>query len=273
MKNKPTPPPSQIIKEGHDPVPDEIVEIRTGFQKMRDEWNNRPFYQKLWTSILFFFMSAKGEVMYYFFGARKNQQAIDHVITHIKDDIEFGYDLDIIYNKIMNGAYYNTPIDPKHDHFETNGIDWEIYLDRQKESTIIKQIQKSFRVAKKRNWGKMYYFFDVHETIILPDYNNTDPLEFYPYAKEALLLMCAHPMIVNVIYTCSHGNDIDRYVEFFKSHGIVFDYINENPDITNTSLGCFDKKPYMNVLFEDKAGFNAEEEWKNVYNYFKEISE
>jgi hypothetical protein len=33
--------------------------------------------------------------------------------------------------------------------------------------------------------------------------------------------------------------------------------------------GCYDKKPYMNVLFEDKAGFDAETEWEPVLALMK----
>jgi len=52
-------------------------------------------------------------------------------------------------------------------------------------------------------------------------------------------------------------------------NGINFDYVNENPEIpTNMEgYGNYDKKPYMNVLFEDKAGFLGEYDWSDVYHY------
>lgn len=136
---------------------------------------------------------------------------------------------------------------------------------------IIKQIKKVFESAKVRNWDKLYFFYDLHETILIPDYDNLQPLRFYPYAKEALQLMSRHPLLVNIIYTCSYPEEIERYLEFFESHDIYFKYVNDNPEVENTRLGDFSQKKYFNVLFEDKAGFDAETEWRDIYYYFAEL--
>ena len=73
--------------------------------------------------------------------------------------------------------------------------------------------------------------------------------------------------VVMILYTCSHPHEIEQYIQYFKDNGIRFDYINENPEIpTNLEgYGCYDKKPYMNVLFEDKAGFDGDKDWSKVY--------
>jgi len=42
--------------------------------------------------------------------------------------------------------------------------------------SIIKGIERAFKTQKERGWDRIYYFFDIHETILYPDYNNTDPL-------------------------------------------------------------------------------------------------
>jgi len=145
---------------------------------------------------------------------------------------------------------------------------------------MVDQIKRAFDVAQKRNFKKLYYFFDIHETIIIPDWSNTEPLRFYPYAKEALqLITSGKPItfgdftveIVNGLFTCSHPEEIEWYQGFFKEHDIHFKYVNENPEVVNTRLGCFDKKPYMNVLFEDKAGFEAQTDWRAIYYYFAEL--
>jgi hypothetical protein len=137
---------------------------------------------------------------------------------------------------------------------------------------VIKAIEKVFQDRVKRNWDKTYWFFDVHGTILRPNYSyGNTPKDFYPHAKEALQFITSCPDIVCVIYTCSHPHEIQEYVNLFKTFDIHFKYINENPEVaTQTNgYGCYDKKPYMNVLFEDKAGFDAETEWKDVIEVMK----
>lgn len=134
--------------------------------------------------------------------------------------------------------------------------------------SIIRAIEKTFINAKKRNWDQIYFYFDIHETILYPDYNNTDALKFYEHAKEVLQYLSTQKDITMALYTCSYPKEIERYVEFFKSHGIAFKYVNRNPDAKNTLYGFYEDKPYFNVLFEDKAGFDAEKDWSLVKEYF-----
>jgi hypothetical protein len=74
-----------------------------------------------------------------------------------------------------------------------------------------------------------------------------------------------------ILYTCSHPNEIEQYLKLFTENGINFKYINENLDVPTdlNGYGNYDKKPYFNVLFEDKAGFDAEIEWQEIHAYFK----
>jgi hypothetical protein len=44
--------------------------------------------------------------------------------------------------------------------------------------------------------------------------------------------------------------------------GLHLEYVNDNPEVTTEGYGCYDYKPYMNVLFEDKAGFDTD--WLGV---------
>lgn len=130
-----------------------------------------------------------------------------------------------------------------------------------------------FEYKVKRGWDKTYWFFDIHGTILKPNYTyGNTPKDFYPYAKEALQYICKLPDVCMVLYTCSHPNEIEEYVKLFADCGIKFDYINENPEVpTDTNgYGCYDKKPYMNVLFEDKAGFDPLTEWEEVLRLMKE---
>lgn len=129
---------------------------------------------------------------------------------------------------------------------------------------IINAINKAFENLHSKKWTKMYWAFDLHETIIKPNWKHGEiPREFYPLAKEAMQLISKRPDIVRIMYTCSHPNEIVQYKEFFAENDIHFDYVNENPEVINEKYGYYDKKPYFNVLFEDKAGFDPTS-WKDV---------
>jgi hypothetical protein len=139
--------------------------------------------------------------------------------------------------------------------------------------SIVKAIDRAFNTMEKRGWDSVFYYFDIHETILYPDYNNTDPLKFYPYAKEVLQHLSSRKDVKIALFTCSYPDQIVKYIDFFKEHGIIFEYANKNPDVKNTIYGYYEDKPYFNVLFEDKAGFDAEEDWFEVGKYFGILGE
>ncbi len=134
--------------------------------------------------------------------------------------------------------------------------------------SIVKSIRiNHYEHMIKRNWDHTYWAVDIHGTILKPNYEYGNiPKEFYPYAKEALQYISKMEDVVMILYTCSHPHEIEQYIEYFKENDIHFKYINENPEVkTNLDgYGCYDKKPYMNVLFEDKAGFDGETDWALV---------
>jgi len=134
--------------------------------------------------------------------------------------------------------------------------------------SILKAIKKTEKRAAERGWNKVFYFFDIHETVLYPDYNNKEKLRFYPYAKEVLQYLSERKDISISVYTCSYPDEIARYIEFFKENDIYFEMVNKNSEVANNSYGYYRDKPYFNVLFEDKAGFDAEEDWLWVAEYF-----
>jgi hypothetical protein len=139
--------------------------------------------------------------------------------------------------------------------------------------TVLTAIERFYNDKEKRGWDKGYFFFDIHGTILKPNYTyGNTPKDFYPYAKETLQFISKMPDVVMCIYTCSHPHEIEEYIQLFKNNDIHFKYVNENPEIKTdlNGYGCYDKKPYMNVLFEDKAGFDPELEWEEVLLLMKE---
>ena len=134
-------------------------------------------------------------------------------------------------------------------------------------------IKNHFEYKEKRGWEKTYWFFDIHGTILKPNYTyGNTPKDFYPYAKETLQFLSKLPDICMILYTCSHPHEIEEYIKLFEENDIKFQYVNDNPEIVTdvNGYGCYDKKPYVNVLFEDKAGFDPETEWKLVLFLMKE---
>jgi hypothetical protein len=127
--------------------------------------------------------------------------------------------------------------------------------------------------AQDKKWDKIYIAVDIHNTIVYGNYNkNGLPTEYISNSKEVLQYLSTRKDIVLIIYTCSHPSEITKYLSFFKKDSIIFKYANENLDIHNDSLGCYNKKIYFNLLLEDKAGFNAETDWTILYEYIKNIN-
>jgi|SRR5690606_28002549 len=127
--------------------------------------------------------------------------------------------------------------------------------------TIENTINKEFSKARRRGWDKIYVFVDFHEVIIVPDYQSNIPkVEYYPFAKELLQYLTNRDDICLVTWTCSHPHQIDSYLNKMSKDGIVFDFVNCNPEVTTDSkYGFYEKKPYYNILLDDKAGVEPDE--------------
>ena len=62
-----------------------------------------------------------------------------------------------------------------------------------------------FDYKEKRGWDKTYWFFDIHSTILKPNYQYGNiPKEFYPHAKEAMQLISKLDDVCMVLYTCAY---------------------------------------------------------------------
>jgi len=130
-------------------------------------------------------------------------------------------------------------------------------------------IKKCFKTMDRKGWDEVYWAFDLHETIVYPEYDcDGIPTTFYPLAKSTLQQISKRKDIKMIMYTCSHPTEQKKYLEFFESQNIHFDYVNDNPLVKtgDDSYGYYDQKFYMNVLLEDKSGFNADKDWLEVKN-------
>lgn len=135
---------------------------------------------------------------------------------------------------------------------------------------LIDSLVKSIENAKKKNWDKIYIAVDVHDVIVYGNYiADVLPTEFLFGAKETLKFLSKRKDICLILYTCSHPQEIEKYLEFFRKRDINFQYVNENPEVPNNALGCYTDKFYYNILLEDKAGF-IEEDWYTLFTFFKQ---
>jgi hypothetical protein len=132
---------------------------------------------------------------------------------------------------------------------------------------IIKLFKNAAKVAKDRNWDKIYLACDIHSTILKPTYSTILSTEYYPFAKDTLKMLSERTDICLILWSCSLPEINKEYFEFFKQDGINFDYINENPECPSTDYADFDTKLYFSVGLDDKFGFDPEEDWEPLYNY------
>lgn len=117
-----------------------------------------------------------------------------------------------------------------------------------------------------RKWDKIYVLVDIHNTIFRPCYHNKETYQWFKGAKESLQFMTNCKQICLILWTSSYKDKIDEYVDVFEKNGIHFDYTNENPEVKNDDLSCFDGKLYFNIGIDDKFGFCAENgDWDVVY--------
>ena len=76
------------------------------------EMNNRPWHEKLWARMLLSHWICRTTVRHVILKEPKNTEAINETVRWIKDDIEFGFTKEDIYDKINLGQYGNTPSKP-----------------------------------------------------------------------------------------------------------------------------------------------------------------
>lgn len=135
--------------------------------------------------------------------------------------------------------------------------------------SIIRAFDSAFEKKEKRGWEHIYVFVDIHETVFYPDYENSNIFRYYKDAKKALKMLSKREDVILGLYTCSYAEQIGKYIDKFEKDGIIFGLINENLLEENTEYACFNKKPYFNVLLEDKAGFDPDVEWYRIFKYFQ----
>lgn len=136
---------------------------------------------------------------------------------------------------------------------------------------LVKYLDKLFQLKKEKGWEYLYIMVDVHNTILRPTYTKAEIYDFFPYAKSVLNILSKRPDVKLIMWSSSYPDVCEKYREGFKKYDIVFDYINENPEIDNDNIRCFIEKFYYDLGIDDKFGFDAETDWKPLYDYLTSI--
>lgn len=125
--------------------------------------------------------------------------------------------------------------------------------------TLISQISR----AKEKGWDKIYMAVDLHGTVIKPLYDDNNTVEYYPWSKGCLTYLSNDPRFCLILYTCSHPDQIEDYLNKFREDGINFEYVNENPEVESDGekYGYYEQKFYRNLTLDDTAGFNPSHDW------------
>jgi hypothetical protein len=140
-------------------------------------------------------------------------------------------------------------------------------------------IERCFKEKQKRGWTRIYVCIDVHDTILEGKYNLfNEGASYMPNALNVLRQWTKREDICLILWSSSHIGPISKVYDGLLKEGVKFDYINSNPECPNTELCDFSKKPYFNILLDDKAGFvgndgNGGGDWLLIEKELKRIGE
>lgn len=132
-------------------------------------------------------------------------------------------------------------------------------------------IEKSYLRRKSLGDRKWYWAVDLHDTIFYSNYEvASSGGAYFPGAKNILQLLTNNSEIILILFTACTPDALEHARKRFDKDAIVFDYVNENPEVIH-ELSDFSQKFYFDVLLEDKAGFDGEKDWFHVEREYKMI--
>lgn len=134
---------------------------------------------------------------------------------------------------------------------------------------LVKYLEKLLKMKEEKGWDYLYFMVDIHNTVINPTYDKSDIFVYFPYAKEVMQILTKRSDIKLIMWTSTYPEVIEQYKKVFKTSGIEFDYVNENPEMDDDYIRCFIDKFYYDIGIDDKFGFDAETDWKEIYDYLQ----
>lgn len=135
--------------------------------------------------------------------------------------------------------------------------------------TITQMYETALETKKRKGWDRIYIIVDLHETVLLPTWSVDRSNVFYPNARRCLRLLSTMKEVVLILWSSSSVSNNVEYQRFFQKEGVDFKYINSNPEVESTEYADFDTKLYMNMIIDDKGGFEPERDWEELYYTIK----
>lgn len=130
--------------------------------------------------------------------------------------------------------------------------------------SILKAIDRAYRVSQERGWDKIYWSLDLHGTVLEGNYIPGQYHWLSPEIPGILKAISEFPETYFIIWTSMHEHEMPAIYKLFADAGIGIFATNANPNETNTTTGCFDQKFYTSLIVDDKAGFDPAD-WDIVY--------
>jgi hypothetical protein len=142
------------------------------------------------------------------------------------------------------------------------------------ENAIVRAFEKK-EVRGWDKWPRMFWAIDLHDVIIPGTYTrNNENRQLYPFADEVLKWITNREDMCPILYTSSHKDSIDDILTWlYNNYDIKFDYVNCNPECENHNLCDFSQKFYMDILLDDKAGFDGMQDWLEIKNVLVKMGE
>lgn len=132
--------------------------------------------------------------------------------------------------------------------------------------SLYDHIVRVFRVLRpEKNWDTIYWMIDVHGTIIPNNWHKEADFAFIRMeCREVLRWISKRKDQRLILWTSSYKDEVSKLIGWLGTEGVHVDYVDENPEEDNTTYADFSRKPYFNILIDDKAGFNPNFEWSDI---------
>lgn len=133
--------------------------------------------------------------------------------------------------------------------------------------SIIKAVDRAYRVMAERDWDTIYWCVDLHGVCLKSNYQQGGYEWINEEALKTLQLINNLSESKIILWSSVYEEEKKAISRFFNGHGIILHGFNDNVYEKNTKVSSFDQKFYFSVLLDDKAGFDPETDWRAIGEY------
>ena len=137
---------------------------------------------------------------------------------------------------------------------------------------LMKYIESTFDKQKRGMFDTIYIMVDIHNTILVPSFEKEETFKYFNFAKETLKLLSEMKNVKLIMWSSLKDDKTDMYLTHFRENGIIFDYVNCNPELKQLPYASFTNKFYYDIGIDDKFGFEAEEDWYPFFKFLNDIN-